>query len=89
LITSVFIGPEPLVVFLLVSFQNTLIVSANLKGNNMDDNVKHKVEEVRQELAPYADSLVDRAITYIVAHPKTTLSIIAALVVAFIVAARI
>ncbi|HKE56463.1 MAG TPA: hypothetical protein VKB46_07175 [Pyrinomonadaceae bacterium] len=51
--------------------------------------MKTKIEDVRQELAPYADSLIDRAITYIVAHPKTTLSVIAALVVAFIIATRI
>jgi hypothetical protein len=55
----------------------------------MDDNIKNKIEGVRQELAPYADSFIDRAIAYIVAHPKTTLSVIAALVVAFIFAIRV
>ena len=53
------------------------------------DDIKTKIDEARQELAPYADSIVDRAIAYIVAHPKTTLSVMAALVVAFIVATRV
>ena len=55
----------------------------------MDDNVKNKIEDVRQELAPYADSFVDRAVAWIVAHPKTTLSVIAVLVVALLFAARV
>ena len=52
------------------------------------DDLPTKIEDTREKLAPYADSLIDRTIAYIVAHPKTTLSVIAALVVLFFVATR-
>jgi hypothetical protein len=53
------------------------------------NDIKTKIEEVRQELAPYADRVVDRAVAWIVAHPKTTLAILSVLVIAFFLATRI
>jgi hypothetical protein len=47
-----------------------------------------KIEDTREKLAPYADSIVDQAVAWVVAHPKTTLSLAATLFILFIVAAR-
>ena len=52
------------------------------------DDIKTKIDEGRQKLAPYADSVIDRAVAWIVAHPKTTLSLATALFILFVVAAR-
>ena len=52
------------------------------------DDVPTKIEETREKLAPYADSVIDRAVAWIVAHPKTTLSLATALFILFVVAAR-
>jgi hypothetical protein len=52
------------------------------------DDLPPKIEDTREKLAPYADSVIDRAVASIVAHPKTTLSIAAALFVLLLVAAR-
>jgi ElaB/YqjD/DUF883 family membrane-anchored ribosome-binding protein len=52
------------------------------------DDVPTKIEETREKLAPYADGVIDRAVAWVVAHPKTTLSIAAALFVLLLVAAR-
>ena len=52
------------------------------------DDLPNKIEDTREKLAPYADSVIDRAVAWIVAHPKTTLSLATALFILFLVAAR-
>jgi hypothetical protein len=52
------------------------------------DDLPNRIEDTREKLAPYADSIIDRAVAWIVAHPKTTLSLTATLFILFLVAAR-
>jgi hypothetical protein len=52
------------------------------------DDIKTKIDEGRQKLAPYADGVIDRVVVSIVAHPKATLSVLAALFILFLVAAN-
>jgi hypothetical protein len=51
------------------------------------DDLSNKIEDAREKLAPYADSIVDRAVAWVVAHPKTTLSLVAWFFILFVVAA--
>jgi hypothetical protein len=52
------------------------------------DDLTNKIEGTREKLAPYANSMIDRAVAWIVAHPKTTLSLATALFILFVIAAR-
>jgi hypothetical protein len=52
------------------------------------DDFPTKIENTREKLAPYADSVINRAVAWIVAHPKTTLSLATTLVILFVIAAR-
>jgi hypothetical protein len=52
------------------------------------DDLPNKIEDTREKLAPYADSVIDRAVAWVVAHPKTTLSLVVWFFIMFIVAAN-